>query len=384
MSSLHELVARMTIDPARQALGFEAVLERAQDDLLRATNDVDRARILGDWLGNYQPCMFGKVAARKGQLALCFVTDEHISQGDEAVHAHIHREKLRWRRQAARGLQSGFVVIAVSAAIAYASPDEVLQEFAQRLAALYLNRDGAPLDEVLLDYAVLEVPGREGPHLVRWDAGVNVFAAAGDRRWWQDHRIPAGLAFSMNSVGHMVKSAQLTDAFHSFVETLNLIAPDDEQGKIGSLEDALSVAMLTIDNASDAVSGKATWLVSPQEVSASCPKTTAAIRKKVADKSYCLYRGMYHTDHTIPTSYFRVDVERPRDTRAFDLDFTYLYHDSVTNPAYRTMGAGEQIRGEGRKGQGARPINKARRQWGSSVRPDEVPEVMDALRAADD
>jgi hypothetical protein len=79
-----------------------------------------------------------------------------------------------------------------------------VKELALRLCSLYLLEEVAP-DRIFLDEIWLEKPGRDATTW-RWHAGVNSFRAQGDGRWWQDHLMPGGIAFSVNSVGHMVKS----------------------------------------------------------------------------------------------------------------------------------------------------------------------------------
>ena len=65
---------------------------------------------------------------------------------------------------------------------------------------------------------------------------------------------------------------------------------------------------------------------------------------RLSDKDHCTYAGWYHTDQTLPSVYFRPDVERSNDVdRHEDLDFTYLFDDSVANPAFETMGTGRRI-----------------------------------------
>src|SRR4051812_11061489 len=105
--------------------------------------------------------------------------------------------------------------------------------------------------------------------------------------------------------------------------------------------------MQTIDNASDAVSGKATELLPLPADPTSLPVETCPFKLpgKLGDKNYCAYRGYYHTDFTLPSEYFRPDVKRPTEIKPFDdLDFTYLFHSSPNNPEHSTMGEGVAIR----------------------------------------
>ena len=127
---------------------------------------------------------------------------------------------------------------------------------------------------------------------------------------------------------------------------------------------ALRVAMQTIDNASNAISGKATELLPlPADPNAlpvqKCPVKLPA---KLENKNFCAYRGYYHTDFTLPSEYFRPDVERPAGIKPFDdLDFTYFFHDAPENAAHFTMGEGVPIRSDDLAGQGSLSENKRNR-----------------------
>jgi len=120
---------------------------------------------------------------------------------------------------------------------------------ARRVLSLYLGRK-IELDTIYLEELFLEVPNRHR-NAWRWDAGINYFSAQGDKRWWQDHRIPAAMAFSVNSVGHMVKSRVLSGALNGLNDLLGLGPDDSLAHNIDSLADALGFAMRTIDQASN-------------------------------------------------------------------------------------------------------------------------------------
>ena len=80
-------------------------------------------------------------------------------------------------------------------------------------------------------------------------AGVNVFAAAADGRRWQDHRIPGGLGFSVNSVGHLVKSKIMQTALRDFRQIIGETSAPFPTTPVGSLPSALEFAMRTIHGA---------------------------------------------------------------------------------------------------------------------------------------
>jgi hypothetical protein len=184
---------------------------------------------------------------------------------------------------------------------------------------------------------------------LKWKAGVNYFSSHADGRWWRDHRIPGGIGFSTNSVGHLAKSGKLLALLNSYTQELGLDPSDRSAPRIDSLARALQFAMQTIDSASDAISGKATELLPLREhTSNGMPlKCPIQLPRALADKDFCSYRGYYHTDYTLPHEYFRPDVQRPNDIQPFDdLDFTYLFDNSPQNTAYFAMGEGVPIRAD--------------------------------------
>jgi len=120
---------------------------------------------------------------------------------------------------------------------------------ARRLCFLYLNRD-VQVNEIYLDDLFLEVPNKQRTAW-KWSAGINYFSAQRDQRWWNDHRIPAGIAVSVSSVGHMVKSRRLVDSLTYLEQMLELVSGDVKNHRIDSLEKTLEMAMRTIDKASE-------------------------------------------------------------------------------------------------------------------------------------
>jgi hypothetical protein len=231
----------------------------------------------------------------------------------------------------------------VSPKISYAEPDGVVAKLAQRLCSLYLEKDLA-FDTVYHEEVFLEKPG-SSRMTWKWLAGVNYFCAQADRRWWHDHRIPGGMGFSINSVGHLVKSEIIARA----MDRLNVeLDAGNEEGwkdsKVDSLGKALALAMQTISQAADTVSGKATELLTLREEDHNLPNCPTVLPHSLSDKNHCSYVGYYHTDYTLPSEYFLPNITRPADIQPFVLDFTYLFHKHGNNPDYWTMGAGRRIR----------------------------------------
>lgn len=377
MPSAAQLFSQLRPDPARVELQNSPGFAESVVEVLDAGDDRARSAALRRWLTDSQPCLFGRIAAKLDMLEFCWLTETILLAGDDAVRDVIQDARGRWWAAAMDGKKSGFIVSIVSDRVSRARPDENLRRFGQRICELYLLEEEVQADRIYLDEIFLSAPDRRGDRVYRWKAGVNVFAACADRRWWHDHRMPVGLAFSVNSVGHMVKSAQVNGALREFYEKLHDSAEELGVGPIESLPEALRLAMSTINNASETNWGKATWLCPASDLS-ECGPPPIALGKRLETKNHCKYEGTYHTDHTVPSSYFRDSIQRPADVHAMALDFTYLFVNTVENPAYRTMGAGERIRGDGGLAAPEMP-NKAQRQWPTQGRIQEFPLLMKAL-----
>ena len=260
---------------------------------------------LNTWLLKYQPCVFGRVAARLNAVTYCILGEDDLRRDDAYVYERIQEARARWKALAYE------VVQALSSL--HSSPETCLGyavttmlQLAQRVCQLYLTADTIEPDVIYTDNIELEIPLSRGKRsAVMFDVGVNFFAAAADGRWWQDHRIPGGVAFSMNSVGHLVKSGQLHRLLAG-VEALVGHSVGDAPPKLESLPEALRWAMQTISNASQTISGPATT------VCYRCPKLSEPdphcpldLPRSMAGKNYCQYAGWYHTDITLPAENFR-------------------------------------------------------------------------------
>jgi hypothetical protein len=215
--------------------------------------------------------------------------------------------------------------------------------FATDLASLYLRTDVIP-DRVYTDS--IDLWNLRFDIGRRWGVGVNVFAIQGDRRWWHDHRIPGGLAFSMNSVGHMVAAearrtaiiqAQKTvSELKASTKTVKLNKLEAEmaqlaQTSIHSLDHALKFAMHTINNASYEEDTVCPWWPKATSLMREGPDSRCPIPLVAADPvlngmNWTTYLGWYHTDITVPSEYFQIDQSRPKSIKVpLALDFSYLH-----------------------------------------------------------
>lgn len=319
--SVAVLMDDLVDDPWRLSNGFSLEVQACNDVLFSAVSDDERGRHLSTWLAEHQPCLFGKMASKKDGLAFCFLTDDDLSGPDISIQRKVQRCRKSWRVAGRSGEQSAFVILALSKRIALAMPNAALKRLSLRLASLYLCR-AIFADKIEHDALFVEIDEIRR----RWWVGVNYFSAQGDRRWWKDHRIPGGIAFSMNSVGHMALCQRVVKPYE-----------EDSTGLLW----ALKVAMLLIDSTTPGVSGRNTQLLDLAAVSASLPCPFEQVPSKLEGKNYCIYEGQYHTDITVPSEYFTPDVTRPEALREYkDLDLTYLHHESPENPDYYKMGIG--------------------------------------------
>jgi hypothetical protein len=333
MPTLATLHAALRPDRAfRKTTAFASDLAEVQNELfIRGPSDLQRFKRVSKWLETSQPCLFGRLAAKADRLAFCIIAEDDIAAGDRVVRDKIQVARRQWKRDAYRGIKSGFVICAQTPALLAAEPNAALQAFAAHLTGLYLGADISP-DVVYHDYVWHKETEEEA---LMWKVGVNFFGSAGDGRWWHDHRVPGGIALSMNSVGHMVRSSADWNAALE-VGAGGKVAPD-------SLGAALRLAVQTISKAAPACSGPATFL-HERKADDGCPHADDHWPASVRGKDRRNYSGWYHTDHTIPSSYFQPGVTRPAAiTDPHGLDFSYLWDSSDENPDHTTMGLGETV-----------------------------------------
>lgn len=343
--SVADYFSLLELDEWRARVGFSQEIADANQELFRlGLTDGGAAQILGKWLERHQPCLFGRIAAKTGAISYCFLTEDDLRRPDEFIKDKIQSKRLDWMREGFEGRKSGFVILAISPALASARPGPEVLGLASRLCYLYLETD-IEADKIHLDQLYLQKPGSRLTTW-KWLTGVNYFSAHGDGRWWHDHRIPGGMAFSVNSVGHLVKSGIVARAMNELDASAGAPYEDYPEAKVDSLGKALELAMRTIGMAAHSVSGKATELLPlpADHSSLPVPQCPVKLSAKVADKNFCEYKGYYHTDYTLPSEYFLPDVERPAGLHPHTLDFTYLFHRDVDNPDFRLLGEGHQIR----------------------------------------
>jgi hypothetical protein len=357
MNTLATILESLPFDSWRSENPFSKEVTSANGALLSACTDTPECeRILGQWLQRFQPCLFGRIAAQLDLIHYCILNESDIARSDEHVAEVIESARSQWHRLSFEGKASGFVILVVSEKLIAAAPSDQLLRFAQELGALYLLQPIEP-NQIYLDEAFLELPGRDSKAW-KWDAGVNYFGVQADGRWWQDHRVPGGIAFSVNSVGHMAKTGSLNRKLIELYATMGVEGDIGRTSSVDSLEHSLVVAMQTIGRSTETLSGRATELLELPGDGGQLPSCPVELPRPLMGKNYCTYSGWYHTDETIPAEYFLPDVLRPPELRRHSLDFTYLFDSNIANPAHISMGRGRRIKADARED--ARPAQSAR------------------------
>jgi hypothetical protein len=325
MPTLHQLLSDLRPDEWRAQVGFSHEVQDYHKRLFApSASRVQIAGILNDWLQTRRhPCQFGRMAAIKGRHRFCVLTENDLRLGDQHLLASIAEARSGWKRDCISGDTSSLIVAIVCQVLANAQTNAVLHGFALRFCDMILGRaveDTMLLDDVELDTSV----GR-----LCWKAGASFFASQGDGRWWHDHRFPGGMAFSLNSIGHMTA-----------IRCLETRGAAQDRHRIHSLQHwALPRAMHSVEHASNGAH-RCTWLT-PYDSAETVEWLPIAQRQKVlaslAECSVRTYRGRYHTDHTIPSPLF--DVSRPEGpVDTFALSFSYLHDDH--DPEYMSIGLG--------------------------------------------
>lgn len=147
---------------------------------------------------------------------------------------------------------------------------------------------------------------------MKFEFSVDYFASAADGRWWHDHRIPGGIAFTANSLGHMMKVNEWYLREGSQAEW------------------ALRTAMLTIASAKQTNQGPATWLLDegatgPFKAFDWHEDTPLPDIEKIKGRDHGSYGGHLHTDHAVRVEFFANGELPPRKDKPWAMDLSYIF-----------------------------------------------------------
>jgi hypothetical protein len=245
----------------------------------------------------------------------CILSDHDLHGSDDQIKDKIQVERALWKQRALRigpKTPHGFLLLVAAPRVLNAAPDENLHRLSDKIRALWncpVERDPHGNDRTW-EHLFLQHPKTR--EYYRFTFTVDFFSAAADGQWWHDHRIPGGIGFTANSLGHMATVREWRD------------------GKTAQEEWALKLAMMTIAEAAKTETGSATALMDltnglPQK-SVACPFATPdKLPDRIRQKDWTTYQGVLHTDHSVRDEFFQSDAKPPLRARPFLMDFTYIY-----------------------------------------------------------
>jgi hypothetical protein len=354
--TLFDLHRELREDPVRAGLPFSddmATAARLMQLVYAADHEI--AEGLNNWCRVWQPCQFGRLAAKTDQIHFCIIREEEIAESDDYVREKITREKRLWKQRAVYDTKTpphSFLLVVESRRLERAAPDDNLKRFANYLLGLvgWSEHRRAMLrgeNPVTSDYLYMRHPDTRD--YVGFRFNIDFFAAAGDGRWWHDHRFPGGVAFTANATGHM-------KAFREWYS--------DRGGSNPAW--ALTQAMMTVARAHPTKpvkpeappteqtakeEGRLTWLLDLKDgrpIVERLPCPFAAVPKQLANKDWTKYEGWIHTDHAVREEFFAgcddpvaasAAVRRSIAPRLPLNDLTYLYDD--TQEEFKKFTAGK-------------------------------------------
>src|SRR5688500_16337595 len=103
-TQLREFINRLTVDPWRHEAGFSSEMDSVHQQLYESEIDEQHAaNIINDWIAQFQPCLFGRIAARLGLITYCILRENDLEQSDEVIRDKIQQSRLEWLQGGLRG-----------------------------------------------------------------------------------------------------------------------------------------------------------------------------------------------------------------------------------------------------------------------------------------
>jgi hypothetical protein len=391
VTTLSSLFDALREDHWRESVRFSGDIQEANAVMHHPFAWSDEiAEVLRLWVLKKQPCQFGRVAARDDQVYVEVLTERDLREGDEALREKVLQAKRHWKQRAVSDRRTpphGFMLLFVSPRVALAAPDENLYRFAcglRDLAGWATVDSGTAGNPIAGDFLYLQNPDDQVYYGFRYN--IDFFASAGDGRWWHDHRVPGGIAFTANSTGHMrsfqewysekgrdrgewaITQAMKTVA-HAQPTRVDAGAGTDRAAKRGDAPDPIA-------------EGRVTWLLDLNDgkpiVDSPCP-FHGPIPKELQGKDWTRYAGLLHTDHNVRAEFFE---DRPNPSTAahpYLNDLTYIYDKRLSG--YLEFMKGIPVAEEDVYAQTGRPETWRLRSSGRDERPSRTPEQTVDVRA---
>ncbi len=334
-NSVTALLDALREDLGRKEHPFSSDVQEANSVLHHPFVTPDEiTRVMLHWSAKRQPCNFGRIGGKHGFIHFAILTERDLRGKDHDIRDKIAQEKRRWKQRALLNLDNpphAFMLLVSSPRVALAAPDENLKRFAARirdLAGFRPTRAATGTNPVVSDFLYLKNPADELYYGFQFN--LDFFAAAGDQRWWHDHRVPGGIAFTANATGHMRAWQEWygpdkgTDRSEFFVKNAMYTVAQAHPVNAAPVKREAGPAPPD-DPVAD---GRVTWLrnlVDNKPLKDSpCPFKTET-PKRLEGKDWTTYEGLLHTDHAVREEFFADGPEPPTKSAPYSMDFTYLY-----------------------------------------------------------
>jgi hypothetical protein len=271
-------------------------ITKANLTLLSDAPTAEKQLVLFHWIGRCQPCLFGRLASHEGRgtnaskglrVSMCWIFDEDIDRGHDHVAEKIQRARRAWKTHAACGESSGFLIMFNSPRLAYAAPSAQLVRLCLELANLYLIEHTPIRPDVIYTEAL---PLRHSDGVRLYKAGCNIFYTGAHGTRNHDRRIPGGLMFSMNAVGHYAHSLVMRGLMSSLDAAVAFVR-DTAYRSVGN--GGIGVPVIESQTWHKTVRGA--------DEPGICPARRLPSYVP-ADFDPMSYAGLYHTDVLVPTS----------------------------------------------------------------------------------
>jgi len=297
------------------------------------------AEVLRVWFERKQSCLFGRYASKRGAVHICVLTERDLLEGDKAVKAKIAGEKRLWKQRAVSDRQApphSFVLLVNSPRVALAAPDENLYRFAtyvRELAGWRPTKRTTQANPVFSELLYLKSPHDE--YYYGYQFNIDFFATAGDGRWWHDHRVPGGIAFTANATGHMKQFQEWYEyseqpdrsdwILRMAMQTISMAHPTAVKSETAETGPAPSARPPRLDPKGE---GRATWLRDLEDgkphKDIACP-FKGPVLQILQGKDWTTYEGLLHSDHNVRKEFFEDRPTPSTAARPYLMDFTYLY-----------------------------------------------------------
>jgi hypothetical protein len=207
MSQIRELLSGL---PRSTLTEYGQDIDAAHETLLRDGDRAAKRTALLAWLARWQPCVFGRIAARPGAdagLDVCIVDATDLDRGWEHVGQRVQQARHAWKDHALDGRTSSLQVLFTCPELAGAAPSAAMLELLCQLVGVYLP-ERAPIHPDRLYLDSLPLRRRDGA-IEMFLANVTVFFAGAHLTAFHDHRAPGGVLLNINAIGH--HTAAMTD-----------------------------------------------------------------------------------------------------------------------------------------------------------------------------